>query len=54
MAYGHSIIVDPYGKVLVDAGEEEGIIYHDITPDVIESARNSIFVRRHKRKEIYD
>ncbi len=29
-SYGHSLIIDPWGKVLADAGEEEGYIVADI------------------------
>lgn len=28
--YGHALIVDPWGEVLADGGEEQGIIYADI------------------------
>ena len=33
--YGHSLIVDPWGEVLADAGEERGIVLAEIDPDKI-------------------
>jgi predicted amidohydrolase len=35
--YGHSLIIDPWGEILAEAGEEAGIIYADI--DVARVAR---------------
>jgi predicted amidohydrolase len=37
---GHSMIVDPLGNVLAEAGEEEEIITADINPDVVIATRN--------------
>lgn len=30
IAYGHSMVVDPWGKILITANETEEIIYADI------------------------
>ena len=32
--YGHSLVVDPWGKVLVDGGEAPGIAYADIDAEI--------------------
>ncbi len=37
--YGHSLVVDPSGAVLVDGGEEPGVYYADIDPDEALRAR---------------
>tara|TARA_Y100000588_G_scaffold53465_1_gene50475 strand:+ start:1324 stop:2166 length:843 start_codon:yes stop_codon:yes gene_type:complete len=40
--YGHSLIVDPWGEVLADAGESPGIIVVEIDPDKVSEARKMI------------
>lgn len=40
--YGHSLIIDPWGKILADAGEETGWVAADIDLSKIEKARQSI------------
>ena len=37
--FGHSLIVDPWGEVLADGGEEEGFIIADIEPEAVAAAR---------------
>lgn len=47
--YGHSLIINPWGEVLAEGGEEPGIIYADLNlQDVIE-ARRMIPALRHDR-----
>ncbi|KAF8061036.1 carbon-nitrogen hydrolase [Lyophyllum atratum] len=52
-AWGHSMVVDPMGKVLVEAGEGEGIIYTDIDPQRMSDARAGIPVTRQRRFDVY-
>lgn len=40
--YGHSLVVDPWGRVLDDAGTEPGIIIVDLDPDEVAQARERI------------
>ena len=41
--YGHSLIVDPWGRVVADAGgDEPGIVYADIDPTASAEARKKI------------
>jgi predicted amidohydrolase len=40
--YGHSLIVDPWGKILAEAGTEPGIIVADIDPEASAAARRRI------------
>jgi deaminated glutathione amidase len=47
--YGHSIIVDPWGKVLAEAGDESGIIMATIDLDAVTEARGRIASLRHTR-----
>ncbi len=47
--YGHSLIVDPWGEVLADGGEAEGIVTADIDLGRIATARHRIPALRHDR-----
>jgi predicted amidohydrolase len=47
--YGHSIIVDPWGKVLAEAGDEPCIIVADIDLAAVSDARSRIPALRHTR-----
>lgn len=47
--YGHSLIIDPWGRVLADGGEKPGIIYADISPDLLKEVRTSIPSLKHRR-----
>jgi len=41
-SYGHSLIVDPWGEVLADAGEGEGVVFADLDLSRVEKARKRI------------
>lgn len=47
--YGHSLIVDPWGTVLADGGEEEGYVVADIDPSKAGEARRMIPALTHDR-----
>lgn len=48
--YGHSLIVDPWGKVLVERTEPgPGVIWADLDQERIRDVRRSIPVDRHRR-----
>jgi len=40
--YGHSLIVDPWGRVLADGGEATGFILADIDPAKVAEARGQV------------
>jgi len=40
--YGHSLIVDPWGQVLADGGEDTGVITADIDMGLVDQARRKI------------
>ena len=52
VAWGHSLVVDPIGDVQ-DIDENEGLLIKDITFENLNSCRNSIWTRKHKRFEVY-
>lgn len=47
--YGHSLIVDPWGRVLADGGTEEGVITAEIDLEQVRLARSRIPSLRHDR-----
>lgn len=47
--FGHSLIVDPWGRVLADAGDGEGIIVADIDLDLVRQTRARIPSLTHDR-----
>jgi predicted amidohydrolase len=48
-SYGHSLIVDPWGKVLADGGEGVGIVTARIDPAEIAKARGMVPSLQHDR-----
>jgi predicted amidohydrolase len=47
--YGHSLIVDPWGKVLTEGGEEPGVVTADIDPAKVAEARGRVPALTHDR-----
>lgn len=47
--YGHSLIVNPWGEILADGGEEEGVVIAEIDPAEVASARRRIPALTHDR-----
>ena len=48
-SYGHSLIIDPWGVVVADAGEGERIAYAEVDLEYVEQVRQSIPVHSHRR-----
>jgi deaminated glutathione amidase len=48
--YGHSLVVDPWGRVLVEAGTEPGVSLADIDPEAVAAARSKIPSLEHGRR----
>ncbi|AEG14116.1 Nitrilase/cyanide hydratase and apolipoprotein N-acyltransferase [Desulfofundulus kuznetsovii DSM 6115] len=53
VAYGHSLVVDPWGNVVSMAREGEEIIYAEIDLDLIERIRSELPLLRHRRTDVY-
>jgi deaminated glutathione amidase len=47
--FGHSLIIDPWGRILADGGEDEGVILSDIDPSGVLNARSRIPALTHDR-----
>jgi len=54
VAYGHSMIVNPWGDVVAEAGPGEEIIYADIPLNSIKKIRSQLPVLKNRRLDIYD
>lgn len=53
VAYGNSMVVDPWGKILERAGESEEIIYVDIDLAKVKEVRDELPVLKNRRGDIY-
>ncbi|KAH3682696.1 hypothetical protein WICPIJ_006336, partial [Wickerhamomyces pijperi] len=49
----HSMVVDPNGDVLVEAGHGEEIVYCELKPEVLDEARKNIPITLQRRFDIY-
>jgi predicted amidohydrolase len=47
--FGHSLVVDPWGRILAEAGEEPGIILAEIDPSASLAVRRQIPTLQHDR-----
>ncbi|MEO9114768.1 MAG: carbon-nitrogen hydrolase family protein, partial [Gemmatimonadaceae bacterium] len=45
----HSLVVDPMGVIVADAGSEPGLAIADIDPSAVERARNMLGSLTHDR-----
>ena len=54
VAWGHSMIVDAWGKVLSKADKEEEILYATLNPESILSVREQIPILKNKRVDVYE
>ncbi|MFX3633431.1 MAG: carbon-nitrogen family hydrolase [Candidatus Pristimantibacillus sp.] len=51
--FGHSMILDPWGETIMEAGEEEGIFYGDIDLSLVDTVRSKIPVFEDRRPTLY-
>jgi predicted amidohydrolase len=49
VTWGHSLAIDPWGRVLVDMGEAPGLALVEIEPGLVDDARGRIPVATHRR-----
>lgn len=54
VAYGHSIMVDPWGKIIAKAGDDEEIIYATIDTSYIKKVRRELPILKNRRTDIYE
>ncbi len=53
VAYGHSIICDPWGTVLNEAGTDEEIIYSTVNLEMIPKIRLELPLLKNRRRDLY-
>ncbi len=47
--FGHSLVVDPWGKVLLDMGEMQGVGFAEVDLNLVQNVRQQIPVLDHRR-----
>ena len=53
-SYGHSIVTNPWGEVMAQAGEKEELIICEIDLSEIKKVREELPVLKNKRKDLYE
>jgi predicted amidohydrolase len=48
--YGHSLVVDPWGRILLDMGEEPGVGFVDLDLALVDEVRSRLPAIRHRRR----
>lgn len=54
VAYGHSMVSNPWGSVMGRASENEEIIYVDIDLNEVDRIRNELPLLKHRREDLYE
>lgn len=52
-SYGHSIVTNPWGEIIIQGSEKEEIIFTEIDLDEIKKIREEIPVLKNKREDLY-
>ena len=50
---GRSLVVNPFGKILVDMKKRQGIAYADISLSEIKKTRTVLPLLKNRRKDVY-
>lgn len=53
-AWGHSMVVDPWGRVLAQAGDDEELLMADLDWELISEVRSQIPVFQQRRTDLYE
>ncbi|CAK9303481.1 unnamed protein product [Gordionus sp. m RMFG-2023] len=51
--FGHSLVTDPWGKVIAKTDEKESILYSEIDMDYLEEVRQQMPLSNQKRGDLY-
>ena len=54
LSYGHSIITDPWGRILMQMDEKEGCNITEIDPDYVEEVRQHLPLLSARKTDVYD
>jgi predicted amidohydrolase len=50
---GHSMVVDPFGKIILDMGEREDLEVVDLNADLVKSVRDKLPLLDNRRDDVY-
>ncbi|MCC7553600.1 MAG: carbon-nitrogen hydrolase family protein [Methanobacteriaceae archaeon] len=53
-SYGHSLLVNPWGEVLIEADENEQLIFQEIDLKEVDKIRKEMPLLKNRRTELYD
>ena len=53
VAYGHSLVADPWGNIISEASDKEEIIFSEIDLDFIDKIREELPLIKHRKEEVY-
>lgn len=53
VAYGHSLVADPFGRIIAKATEKEEVLIAEIDLDIVKEAKEAIPVLKHLRNDVY-
>lgn len=53
VAYGNSLVTNPWGEIVDKLGEKEGILISEIDLDFIDEVRESLPILSHRREDLY-
>ena len=53
VSYGHSIIIDPWGRILAEKEEGEGLIYADFDTETVRRIRRQMPSLKNARKDLW-
>lgn len=54
VAYGHSLVVDPWGIIVSEMDERAHVRVVDIDLDRVDEVREQLPLMKHRRKDIYE
>jgi omega-amidase len=52
-AYGHSLVVDPWGEIISEASDGQEIIFSEIDLGFVDKIRRELPLLKHRREEVY-
>lgn len=52
-SWGHSMVIDPWGRIIAQAGDEETILYCGLDLDLLPQVRSQLPLLQHRRSDLY-
>lgn len=53
VSYGHSVIVDPWGRIIAQADEKETVLFGEIDLRLLKETRAGLPLLKHRRNDLY-